>query len=433
MTPSSRSRHKRTHKKRNLIGRFLDRLIGKKHRRSSKSGSFPGISDIPGSEKEDHLTKDTGAQPAPEIVKESRKYKTHGKGSFTERLELRSKKRALKREEKKKNRIKKKIRKQHQKRYKKEELGRTLPQRLMTVTPDGEQDSGKKKISIFSKRSAFYKNSSYIVNSTIIFILTYIVVYLVYWLTELLTASLFGFDSILYYYDLKFNDYSALWTRFNILVITGVPPFLCLAIGLLLHRRIFQLKRFSGLQKLFILWWSLHSLNHFFGAFASGIVTSEGFGYVAAWMYLNTALKFLFSLISLFLLAVIGYYSRKHFLETSFSLNRIKRENQVSFLFTQALIPWIVGSFLILIIRIPHNFDYPYETLLLFSVGFAIIPAFFNSKVKPKLNMLKVKKHVHINATNIIMVLVLLAFYRILLGIGLHFINRISISISPAI
>lgn len=433
MTPSSRSHHKRSHRKRNPIGRFFSRFKRKKHSHSSRSGSFPGISELPGREKEDHLTKDTGAQPTPEIVRESRKYKTYRKGSFSERLELRSRKRALKREEKKKTRIKKKIRKQHQKRYKKEELGRTLPQRLLTVTPHGEQDSRKSKISIFSKRSAFYKNSTYIVNSTIIFIFTYIIVYLVYWLTELLMASLFGFDSILYYYDLKFNDYSALWTRFNILVITGVPPFLCLSIGLLLHRRVFKLKRFSGLQKLFILWWSLHSLNHFFGAFASGIVTSEGFGYVAAWMYLNTALKFLFSLISLFLLAVIGYNSRQHFLETSFSLNRIKRQNQVSFLFTQALIPWIVGSFLILIIRIPHNFDYPYETLLLFSVGFAVIPAFFNSKVKPKLNMLKVKKHVHINATNIIMVLLLLAFYRIMLGIGLHFIIRISISISPAI
>jgi hypothetical protein len=245
-------------------------------------------------------------------------------------------------------------------------------------------------------------------------------------------ASLYGIDSILYYYDLRFNDYSPLWTRFNILVITGAPPFVSLFIGLLIHRRIFKLKRFSSIQKLFLLWWSLHSLNHFFGAFASGIVTDEGFGYVAAWLYMNTAFKFMFAIVALFALGVLGYYSKQHFLETSNSQSRIKRQNQTSFIFTQALIPWIVGTAILVATRIPHNFDYPYETLLLFSMAFLVIPAFFNPKVKPKLNLLKLKKKYKISPSYLILMLLLMVFYRVVLDIGLHFIIRISISISPA-
>jgi hypothetical protein len=131
----------------------------------------------------------------------------------------------------------------------------------------------------------------------------------------MLVASWYGLDSTLYFYDLKFNDHSTIWNRFNILMVTGIPPFMCLFVALFLFRVLFKKRRFVGLQKLFILWSSFHLFNHFFGAFPSGIVTNEGFGYVAAWMYMNTAFKFMFSLISLFFLSVIGYFSAEYILE----------------------------------------------------------------------------------------------------------------------
>jgi hypothetical protein len=258
-------------------------------------------------------------------------------------------------------------------------------------------------------------------------------VYLFYWLTSMMVASLYGLDSTLYYYDLKFNDHSPLWNRFNVLLVTGIPPFFCLFLGTFLYRVLFKLKRFAGLQKLFILWGSFHLFNHFFGAFPSGIITDEGFGYVAAWMYMNTAFKFMFGLISIFALGVIGFYSAKHILETSDSLNRIKFENRMSFMLYQMAIPWLIGTIVMLLVRIPHNFDYPYETLMLFTTVFLVIPPFFNEKVKPELNLLKSKKIRNINMGYLAMMLVMLVFLRIMLGIGLHFIIEINISISPAV
>lgn len=347
--------------------------------------------------------------------------------TLRERIDYYFKKRAFKREERAKNKLRKRQHREYRDSYRKAEAGRSLAEKLLTIK-EAEAELKESR----ARRSSLYHNAAYIVNSTVIFITTYIIVYLLYWLTEMFMASLYGLDSILYFYDLKFNDYSSLWSRFNILVITGIPPVVSLAVGLILHRITFQNTRFNPLQKLFILWWALHSISHFFGAFASGVVTNEGFGYVAAWMYMNTAFKFMFSLISLFFLGVVGYYSKQMFLETSNSVNRIKSENQVAFIFTQALIPWFLGTVLILLTRIPKNFDYPYETLILISMAFAVIPAFFKLNVKPKLNMLKLKKKTRINYGYVITVIALLAFYRIVLDIGLHFIIKISISISPA-
>jgi hypothetical protein len=200
-----------------------------------------------------------------------------------------------------------------------------------------------------------------------------------------------------------------------------------------LLRYVFKIKRFVALQKLFVLWLSFHLFNHFFGAFPSGIITDEGFGYVAAWMYMNTAFKFMFSIISLFLLGVIGYFSAQKVLETSDSMNRIKPENRVSFILGQLAIPWLLGTVVLILTRIPENFNFPYETLMFFSMVFLVIPPFFNEKVKPKLNLVKVRNKRTINLGYLAMMVAFLAFLRIMLGIGLHFVIRLEISISPAI
>jgi hypothetical protein len=247
----------------------------------------------------------------------------------------------------------------------------------------------------------------------------------------MLVASWYGLDSILYYYDLEFNNHSTLWNRFNILMVTGIPPFMSLFLGIFLLRYVFRKSRFVGLQKLFILWSGFHLLNHFFGAFPSGVVTAEGFGYVAAWMYMNTAFKFMFSIISLFALAAFGYYSAEIILETSDSIHRIKPENRVNFIFMQLALPWLIGTAILLPLRLPKAFEYPYETLMFFSMAFLIIPPFFNEKVKPKLNLMKIKKRRYINFGYLAMMLVLLVFLRIMLGIGLHFLIQIDISITP--
>jgi len=453
---SNHGHHHRKHQRRNLVDEFLDRLRGKTHVKPYHRSEFPGISlpkdydPITWQQKnKEEKTSSSVDTPEPEDAgkdfsalkpdntalfgqKAMKPASSKRKMSFFDALDLYFKQREIRKEERYNERMRRRHRRKSKQEYRKMNKGPGVGKKLFTLDEEGEDGTKEKKIPLFSQRNPIYRNTTIVVNSVLIFILTYSLVYLFYWLTSMLVASLYGLDSILYYYDLKFNDHSPLWNRFNILLVTGIPPFFCLFLGVYLYKVLFKNKRFAGLQKLFILWSAFHLFNHFFGALPSGIVTDEGFGYVAAWLYMNTAFKFMFSLLALFTLGVIGYFSAKHILETSDSINRIKADNRLSFLLYQMVIPWLVGTIFLILIRIPHNFDYPYETLMLFTTIFMVIPPFFNDKVKPELNLVKVKKRRHVNFGYLAMMLVLLVFLRIMLGIGLHFIIEISVSISPA-
>lgn len=446
--PSSSNSHRRSHRSSRHKRSLLDLLLGRKKHGSLKVSSFPGI-NLPKdydpsvgmkktyekevSEEPDEPEEEiTPEKPVQAIRPSDSEKPVRRRWSFRMAWKQFLMNRAIRKEERIKRRLRRKMHREQLKEYRKLEAGHSLMSKLLRGSEEDDPSGKSKSVSLFSQRSAFYRNLTIVINSMLVFIASYVLVYLFYWLTSVLVASWYGLDSVLYYYDLKFNDHSNLWSRFNILLVTGIPPFLCLFLGLYLYRVIFKHASLVGLHKLFILWTSFHLFNHFLGAFPSGIVTSEGFGYVAAWMYMNTAFKFLFSLISLFVLGLIGYYSTQHVLETSDSVHRIKKENRTSFMLIQLAIPWLIGTIIILLIRLPEGFNYPYETLMFFSMGFLVIPPFFNKKVKPKLNLVKVKKKRHIHMGYLMMMLLLLSFLRIMLGIGLHFIIRINISISPA-
>jgi hypothetical protein len=454
---SDRSHHHRKHRRKGPVGEFFDRLMGRRQRRAHHRSEFPGINlprdydPVTWQQKSAGNSKPSSAgQPEPgemnrdfshsssenlagqTVPEPGRTSSSRRKRSLFRSIDLYFKQRELRREERYKARMKRKHRKKEQQEYRKLNQGPGLGKQLFNLGDEGEEAAKEKKLPLFSQRNPIYRNMTISVNSVFIFLLSYVLVYLFYWLTCVLVSSWYGLDSTLYFYDLRFNDHSPLWTRFNILLVTGIPPFFCLFLGIFLYQVIFKIKRFAGLQKLFILWTAFHLFNHFFGAFPAGIITDEGFGYVAAWLYMNTAFKFMFSIVSLFGLGVIGYFSAKHILETSDSLHRIKADKRLSFILFQMAIPWLVGTVLMLLIRTPYNFDYPYETLMLFSTVFLVIPPFFNEKVKPELNLLKVKKRRNINLGYLAMMIAMLAFLRIMLGIGLHFIIEINISISPA-
>jgi hypothetical protein len=452
MSASGQS-HKK-HRKKNPVAEFFNRFKSKKRHHSYHRSEFPGIS-LPKDydpETRHNETEDKRSARVTELENVDKDFSRSTSGNLDQyqknnikpgslkrkksilaAIDFYFKQRKIRQEERREMRIRKKLHRRNQHEYHKMEAEKGKGRKLFLITEDEEEDIKKRKARLFSQRNPFFRNLTIAVNSLFIFLTTYVLVYLFYWLTSMLVASWYGLDSTLYFYDLKFNDHSNIWNRFNILMVTGIPPFFCLFLGLFLYRVIFKLKRFAGLQKLFILWSAFHLFNHFFGAFPSGIVTDEGFGYVAAWMYMNTAFKFMFSIISLFVLAVIGYYSAQNILETSDSLHRIKQENRLAFILMQIALPWLIGTLILLLIRIPKNFDYPYETFMLFSAVFLIIPPFFNEKVKPKLNLLRVKKKRYVNLGYFSMMLALLLFLRLMLGIGLHFMIEIHISISPAV
>jgi len=261
----------------------------------------------------------------------------------------------------------------------------------------------------------YYK---YTINSTAIFIISYLLVYITYQLTVLITASRWKLDSVLFYYDLAFNDYSPLWTKYNILLVTFSGPFLCLVIGFLFYRFFSVRPKVRGFLKLFFVWIALHGFNFFFGAFASGVAFSEGFGYVPEWLSFNVFWQILTSLISLFILGIIGYYAASRFLETSNSAFRVRDENKLKFLFFQVFLPWLFGAIIIFLVKIPNNM--PYDTGNLITLSFAVIPVLFNRYAKPKISFEGDRKPTGIKWNFMAFLAILILAFRIGLNTGLH-------------
>jgi len=294
--------------------------------------------------------------------------------------------------------------------------------------------------SLMQKDSQVMRIQQYMVyafNSTILFILSYIVAYLIYQMAVMFTASVHGIDSVLYYYEVMFpiGNASPLWNPFNIIMITLSGPMVSLLLGLVWYRVLMR-RASSTILRLFYLWLAFHSFNMFFGAFVAGVITDQGFGYVANWLYLGIPVKMLLTMLALSVLGYLGWRSARHVLATSNNPQRINRHNRPYFVMNQTIIPWLAGTLLLLYIKVPnrtpqHENIIVYDAIVLGSLVFMAITPIFNWRAKPY-------EGAHSRGRRktkfvwVYMVIALLAIltYRFGLERGLHFIFRIVFSVN---
>ncbi|KAF0198239.1 MAG: hypothetical protein FD166_1590 [Bacteroidetes bacterium] len=271
-------------------------------------------------------------------------------------------------------------------------------------------------------------------NSLGFYILAYLLVYLIYQFTETLVASNFDIDSVLFYYEIYFpiGNASPLWSRFNIIVITLSSPFVSVMTSLILLRVVLMREKLKPQLRLFLLWVAFHGATHFLGAFVAGIATSQGFGYVANWLYMNVFFRILVSLIFLFLLTVTGYYSAVFALETLPAGVRQHRWRLTVALGARFIIPWIIGGLMIIVVKYPNAIpQHPnimvYDAIIIASMGFMVIPAFFNFKAKPRSVAERPSRHKRPPGLLIsTLAIVTLILFRLAFDRGIHFVINFS-------
>ena len=431
---SRNKKHRYGRRKRNPLQQFIHDIgkkLGKKptHHRSLNDGQ--SISQKPFGETENKFSGYSHDKKREKKSKRPRKQRFGLSGYIREYRKKR--KRAIKKNRKKK--FKQKIQKKRAKEFKREKrisyIRSFFPNykkpKTKVFAPSRKEPKTKDQ-RIQKQLKGYYK---YTINSLALYVTAYLVVYISYQLVVMIVASRWHLDSVLFYYDLAFNDFSPLWTRFNIIVVTFSGPLVSLLIGILFYKVIANRPKLKGFIKLFVIWIALHGFNLFFGAFASGVSTDQGFGYVANWLYMNVFWQIFFSLTFLFILGMIGYHSSGKFLETSNSAYKIKTENRNRFLLHQAILPWLMGSLIIYLVKVPNNM--PYDVGNLFTMSLAVIPVIFNRKVKPALNFKDDRKPTRIHWAYIITFILLLASFRIWLESGLHIelTYDISLKITP--
>jgi len=330
----------------------------------------------------------------------------------------------------KKKKYKQRIKKKHKREYK----TRARIKLIRKLFPEYKKSKHRPFTDISDDETGEIKKTHqkgyfiYTINSVALYVIAYLLIYLTYQLTVLIVSSRWNLDSVLFYYDLAFNDYSPLWSRLNIIIVTISGPLICLLIGILFLKVFANKPKVKGFLKLFILWIAMHGFNLFLGAFASGVSFDKGFGYVPAWLYFNVFWQIFVSLSFLFILVLIGYYSVPKFLDTSNSAYRIRKGNRVKFLFYQVVLPWFIGGLIIFLVKVPNNM--PYDTANLITMIFCVIPVLFNTHAKPNIKIKGERKPTRINWIYIVIFVILLSTYRISLNSGLHIALNYNFTIS---
>ncbi len=346
------------------------------------------------------------------------------KKSKTKRIGLKelSKRWELNRAERKKNKykrkIKSKLKKEHRKRARIDFIRKFIPQYKKPVKPLFLELSDEETAELKKQQQKNYYQ--YTVNSVALYVIAYLVMYMIYQITVLIVASKWKLDSVLFYYNLAFNDYSPLWSRTNIIFVTLSGPLVCLLIGILFYKVIANRKNIKSYAKLFVMWIAMHGFNFFLGAWSSGVSFYKGFGYVPAWLYMNIVWQIFVSLLFLFILGIIGYYSVPKFLDTSNSAYRVRQENKVKFLFHQVVLPWLIGSLIIFLVKIPFNM--PYDSGNLITMMFGIVPVLFNRYAKPTITFEKERKRTNIRWIFVVTFVAIILLYRVGLNNGIHVI-----------
>jgi hypothetical protein len=277
----------------------------------------------------------------------------------------------------------------------------------------------------------------YFINSTMLFMLAYLVAWLTYQTAVIITSSFFHIDSVLFFFEVMFpvGNSSEVWNSFNIILITVSGPITSIVAGTMYYVFLVRKGRVKGNTLMFFNWLIIHSYCMFFAAFVAGVITNQGFGYVANWLYMNVFFKILFSLIFLFFLSWISYRSAGHILETSNSVFRIKPKNRITFLVTQTVLPWFIGTLLLIAIKYPrftpqHENILVYDLIIIICVLFMVIPPFFNKHAQAHLVVEKERKQTRINKRYILIAVMAILIFRVGLAGGIHFIIHLSVSIS---
>jgi hypothetical protein len=272
-------------------------------------------------------------------------------------------------------------------------------------------------------------------NSTGLFLVSYLIIYLIYQLPTILVASVYKIDSVLYFYELYFpvGNASNLWTKTNIIAITLIGPVASGFTALLLFRWV-QLRNIKNhIFRLLLLWVAFQGAAHFLGAFVAGIITDLGFGYVANWLFLNVFFKILISLVFLSVLSLAGYYSATTAL-ANLPHGRMKSLHRTVSLISTYLLPWLLGTTLLVLLRFPdktpqHENIMVYDAIIMISMVFAIVPMVFRKKSRGSASVVKGKRVSLLNgilmfAAGVAIVLL----FRIILINGLYFAIRFSFS-----
>lgn len=216
----------------------------------------------------------------------------------------------------------------------------------MTLNPGSSLKSSSKDLPKYY-RSAFLYSWGF-------FVLAYALVYLPGKIASAFLASLSARGPVIFHHKILFTNVVG-WERGDALSIFSAPMVVDFLQSVAYTSLFLTLKRFEGIWRILSFWLMFHSLLRLTGCILSGMVSGEEFGYVAAWLYMNSAVLFVLFFLSILTMLGFSALQTKWALETAFSKHMVMKKNRQDYLLSFIGLPVLCG---ILFIGILHGIDW---------------------------------------------------------------------------
>ncbi|MCF8364460.1 MAG: hypothetical protein K9H16_01670 [Bacteroidales bacterium] len=257
-------------------------------------------------------------------------------------------------------------------------------------------------------------------NSLSYFIIAFIFMYMLGQLATAVAALQFDYSSIIYYYKLIYTIDSGAWTSDSVKLLYSLAPLLSLLTGIIFLIIFIRIYDHLAYYKIFFLWCFAYAVIWSFGALLAGTILDKGIGYVVMYFYLLDTGKLIISLFSLTMMLIISTLTTKWFLFSANSyFNELNEHNRAFFTFAHILLPLLVGTAIMIVVKLPQIRYYELFILLLgliFGVPvllrYSSYPTFFFDEFPIRI---KLDKYAFFIA------IILLIAFRLILHFGIKF------------
>ncbi len=257
------------------------------------------------------------------------------------------------------------------------------------------------------------------INSTVIYLLAYLFIYLAKGFATALAANSYLIQTILYYYDVDFLIRSGDWTPDMIQVVFSAGPFIAFFICLI-SVVIFANTTYENWPvRLFVLWVMCHSYVQFFGELMLGALLSKGFGWVIAYLFYFDTSKMVISLFGFICLISAGLGLTRYVLYSgNIYFNKLDKNNRMPFIISQIFLPFIIGTAIIIWIKQPKITQL--EVVVAISMILLMLPATIRARFFGNMYFDEEPKKIKVMWPWLLAALLLIPAFRFIFGMGIR-------------
>ena len=157
------------------------------------------------------------------------------------------------------------------------------------------------------------------------------------------------------------------WTHDSVRLIYSSGPILLFVLAILSLMLYASMSNEEGRIKIFFVWFSLHAFNFVYSGLMIGNIFTHGVGHVFNWMYLTDTTKMIVALVGFFGLLLTVILVTKPIASSAVSyFNGLDERNIPFFITSQIVVPYLIGSGIILLYFMPlTSFQEKYSWIVL--------------------------------------------------------------------